>query len=424
MMTDIETRLIQAKTKRTERIKDVTVNVDDYLTLTTNLPGWPKNTVHSRLIIRMIHRLIEDVFVVKKNIYIESDAGDIMIYQIDQSPKTIKQQAIYIEENHPLGRLIDLDVYSYQKPLNRNDFNASTRKCYLCEHPAHQCAVLKRHSLDELHAYFRLKSERYFTSALAETVGLSLRKELSLYPKLGLVSFHDSGIHTDMNKEHFFMSIEALKPYFEDFIRYGLKNNLSPDRLREIGKKAERAMFQATSNINTHKGAIFIFGCFLPFYVKAIVEDRNLTSAIDSMKDELQSLLMEDFDKIIQKGPSSYGETCYQIYRIGGIREEVLKGFPSLLSWFFKEPLNDYQQFIKIASLLDDTTIIKRTSKEVLKRFKVDCENFLKKPFALETYHDFSNYYKAKNVSPGGSADLYALAQFITKTDFLLRKIT
>ena len=67
-----------------------------------------------------------------------------------------------------------------------------------------------------------------------------------------------------MDYDTFVKSTYAIKPYILRMAVEGFHWNhelkdLFP-HIREIGKQAEKAMFQATDGVNTHKGIIFTMG--------------------------------------------------------------------------------------------------------------------------------------------------------------------
>jgi len=56
-----------------------------------------------------------------------------------------------IEEQHPLGRLFDIDVIDLSgKPVSRKQLGKPARSCLICEQPAVECYVNRRHTLEEL----------------------------------------------------------------------------------------------------------------------------------------------------------------------------------------------------------------------------------------------------------------------------------
>ncbi|WP_312119061.1 citrate lyase holo-[acyl-carrier protein] synthase [Kosakonia cowanii] len=63
----------------------------------------------------------------------------------------IKAQCIELEQTHPLGRLWDFDIFCPQNgQVGRHSLDCSTRRCLVCDEPAHSCARSRRHPLDEV----------------------------------------------------------------------------------------------------------------------------------------------------------------------------------------------------------------------------------------------------------------------------------
>ncbi|MDR2834545.1 MAG: triphosphoribosyl-dephospho-CoA synthase, partial [Streptococcaceae bacterium] len=87
----------------------------------------------------------------------------------------------------------------------------------------------------------------------------ALYYEVALTPKPGLVDRLDNGSHADMNFYTFIESIQALSPFFEQYVEAGFHHDGDlPDlfhKIRKIGVQAEKQMLVATNQINTHKGA-------------------------------------------------------------------------------------------------------------------------------------------------------------------------
>ena len=56
-------------------------------------------------------------------------------------PREVKRACCGIEDTHPLGRLMDLDVLSAgdPSPLGRETLGLAPRKCLLCDQPARYC---------------------------------------------------------------------------------------------------------------------------------------------------------------------------------------------------------------------------------------------------------------------------------------------
>jgi holo-ACP synthase/triphosphoribosyl-dephospho-CoA synthase len=384
-------------------------------TLKVNQPFYPKNTHESVFLLTLFDHLIETVIKPKSRIKKEALCGDYIVYFTSLDPLTLKKMAIFLEDTHPLGRLVDIDVYQEKTILSRK----IPRTCYLCNETAHYCTRNQTHKPYEIKAFITSKIQSYITKALAEETALALRKEVFLAPKFGLVSSLDSGAHEDMTIEHFLKSIEALNPYFERFAQAGMLQDYQT--LRLVGIEAEKAMFKATNEINTHKGAIFIMGAILPFLASAIYLGENKSTMIHTMQTVISNLIKDDFKHLKEKEALTAGEIIYERYGIKGIRGEVLEGFNSIFSWYPNLTFNHYQKLCSIMAHLEDTTIIKRFNLQTLKDVQHDMRDLLKEtPFNMAYYNALSERYKLKGISPGGSADLLSLVFLFDATLYLL----
>src|SRR5260370_4159773 len=94
---------------------------------------------------------------------------------------------------------------------------------------------------------------------IADQTVLALLQELAAWPKPGLVSYVDSGSHTDMDAAILQASAEMLRPFFAELARAG-QDGSDMAGLRAIGLRAEAAMLAVTGGVNTHRGAIFGLG--------------------------------------------------------------------------------------------------------------------------------------------------------------------
>ena len=63
----------------------------------------------------------------------------------------IKHVTAHLEDNHPLGRLWDIDVFCPKSGLiKRSAIRQPMRKCFICNEAAHVCSRMRRHSQNEL----------------------------------------------------------------------------------------------------------------------------------------------------------------------------------------------------------------------------------------------------------------------------------
>ena len=66
------------------------------------------------------------------------------------SPAEAKRIACELEETHPLGRLMDIDVIGPDGPVSRADIGLEPRRCLLCGNEVRYCMRAKSHSREEL----------------------------------------------------------------------------------------------------------------------------------------------------------------------------------------------------------------------------------------------------------------------------------
>ena len=73
-----------------------------------------------------------------------------------------KRMACHIEEEHPLGRLFDLDVIDTTgTPVSRSAIGAEPRCCLLCQQEARFCMRNHTHSREELQARIETIVDEY-----------------------------------------------------------------------------------------------------------------------------------------------------------------------------------------------------------------------------------------------------------------------
>ena len=163
--------------------------------------------------------------------------------------------------------------------------------------------------------------------------------EVSATPKPGLVDRNNSGAHKDMDFYTFLSSASAIAPYLYIFSELGYKYKpKDPKELftaaREIGKDAEKDMFNATGNVNTHKGLIFSLGllCVASGALMALGQNLTAESICHFASLMVKDIFTEDFKSLnINKTPT-HGEILYLERGIKGIRGEAVGGFKSALS--------------------------------------------------------------------------------------------
>ena len=160
-------------------------------------------------------------------------------------------------------------------------------------------------------------------AAIGDTAADCLIREVETWPKPGLVSHVDQGAHDDMDADLLRSSARVLAPYFADLAAAGAAG-ADMDRLRAIGMAAEAAMLAATAGVNTHRGAIFGLGLLA---AAAGFRTRYGVAA------PLGRIVAARWGTGILGGPvdlHSHGSVVARRYRAGGARAEAAAGFPAV----------------------------------------------------------------------------------------------
>ena len=358
--------------------------------------------------------------------------GSQAFFSVDTDPRTVKLRMAQLEDSFSMGRLFDLDVLDPQgEKISRQDLGLPERTCLICGGPAFRCSRARAHSLPQLLEKTCRIILAYFDSQAAEKVSRlavrSLLQEVYTTPKPGLVDLHNSGAHRDMDVSTFEESALALQPFFREFYLFGAEHRDSPPdsllpRMRTIGLRAELAMRMATGGVNTHKGIIFSMGILLCAmgYCREQGWDRE---TLRELCRQISSPLQQDFARF--RG-NTHGQQSYRSYGISGARGEALRGFPCLFSLALPAldrwealPLQQagVAALLEIIASAEDTNLISRSSLEQLREIQKDLKAFLKGMPNMDQIllkaEALDREWILRNLSPGGSADLLALAYFI-----------
>jgi len=79
------------------------------------------------------------------------ETGPEALFVIDVEAQLLKSATVELEDQHPMGRLWDLDVIAPgPRMLSRQELGSPARHCLVCEQPAFACGRSRRHPLKEL----------------------------------------------------------------------------------------------------------------------------------------------------------------------------------------------------------------------------------------------------------------------------------
>jgi triphosphoribosyl-dephospho-CoA synthase len=264
---------------------------------------------------------------------------------------------------------------------------------------------------------------------IADQSVLALLHELAAWPKPGLVSYVDSGSHTDMDAAMLQASAEALRPFFADLARAG-QDGSDMARLRAIGLRAEAAMLAVTGGINTHRGAIFGLG-LLCASAGTVAEISTDGAAVASVR--LGEVVMRRWAAAIGRGPIplfSHGAAALRRYGASGARGEAAGGFrsvyevgwPALREGRSLQPGDPdappVQACFALIAAVCDTNLLHRGGADGLRYASEAACSFLLQggvgaPDWRARAAAVHAAFVARRLSPGGSADLLAMTLFV-----------
>lgn len=266
-----------------------------------------------------------------------------------------------------------------------------------------------------------------WSARLARIDGLArtaLAQELACPYKPGLVSPQDCGAHPDMDAATFVRSIAALRGCFAELARAGA-DGARFDELARVGRAAEARMLRATGGRNTHRGAIFTLGLL------AAAAGRLHACARPSARQMCRTVAQEWGADILRAAPAgparTHGDFVRCRYRVPGAREQAAAGFPVVLDHALPalraaSPAGrkraSLQALYTILLVLDDNNLLYRGGEEGLAFARAEARRFLEaggmaQPRAWARAAEVHRRFVARNLSPGGAADLLAATLFV-----------
>ena len=375
--------------------------------LTLNIAGDVKRTRMSRMLFdRGLSEMEKLGLRVIEYREIDEKTGSEAFWLLDEEAESIKEVLERIEEDESIGaaRLFDFDVLTYEgtpQKLSRK----SGRKCLLCDRPAVECARSRRHGLDAVKKATDNKLREFCADTLAAAAHDALIAELETTPKPGLVDMNNNGAHSDMDIETMRRSADALQPYFKDAALLGMCG-CDMKQLRARGIEADREMLDVTGGVNTHKGMVYSMGLLLAGMGKVLSDkdEEDMISPYERAMENAASLAKEDV------AGRDFGAT-----------KEACEGFPNaeyaaerLRCYSKNNEIDDAAVFALIDSMarLEDTNIQRRGGDEGLAFVREEASRIAAMPEVdrLKAAKELDNEMIKKNLSPGGSADMLALA--------------
>ena len=241
----------------------------------------------------------------------------------------------------------------------------------------------------------------------------ALMRELDTTPKPGLVDRNDSGAHTDMDYGTMSRSISAIHPFFTQLALAGFSEMLPEvEILRQLGIEAEKAMLTATGGVNTHKGALFSMGLTIVAAAHLMATRHSISTTA------LQETIMQ-LAALFEQPSGTHGHKVLEQNKMNGALACARKGYNELFSnwlpYYGKlnaDPHQLHKTLLLIMTSLDDTNVAFRKGIDELHNVKAQAACLLN-DFGLAELTKMNRDFTARNISPGGSADMLALTIFI-----------
>lgn len=134
-----------------------------------NIPGPVKDSKGIREIFACGLEAYYEVLIKEENLqpYFEkmvlADSGPEYFSVVDLDPRQLKRLLLTLEDQHPLGRLMDFDVLEGEgESISRSDFDLPSRTCLVCGEPVLSCSRSRGHGLEELQSVIHQMFEAYF----------------------------------------------------------------------------------------------------------------------------------------------------------------------------------------------------------------------------------------------------------------------
>ncbi len=420
--------------------------------LTMNIAGEIKRTPMTRILFdRGIAEFESCCLDVIGSRVIDEATGSEAFWLVRGDAGKVKGQLEAVEDSFPAARLFDFDVLVTEEQTHTalKLSRKACRSCIVCGGPVTDCARSRRHGLDAVRAATGSLLKEFCAGELAEAAYLSLLDELYTTPKPGLVDLANCGAHTDMDVPLFEKSAACLKPYFHEAALMGM-DGCRMEELRMRGLTAEREMFKITGGVNTHKGMIYSMGLLLAGTGRALSECGTCNTGSESCPDiciqNAAGYALEDAEIMMAKStdnPVTHGGNVMREYGAGGAMQEAASGFPDAV--YCEERLNYYISelsatdsgdtdkarrgkagalaFCDCMARLEDTNLLHRGGPDGLDFARSKARQISEMPDyenRIVELREFDEEMISRNLSPGGSADMLALAFYINR----LRKIT
>jgi triphosphoribosyl-dephospho-CoA synthase len=273
------------------------------------------------------------------------------------------------------------------------------------------------------------------TEQIGQFAYQALLAEVRLTPKPGLVDQRNTGAHRDMDLGTFERSADAIAPWLPRFVTEGREHAWAPAHtflslIRPAGVLCERAMFEATAGINTHKGSIFSLGLLCA--VIGRLQTKGEPVCTEWICREAAAVCHDLVEQELEceHNPQTAGERLFRELGLTGARGEAASGYVTVrrhalpVLRLMRQAGADEETALMQATLLllafnNDTNLVSRGGMEGLTYVRDCAQRLLRQggvfqPAWRQRLESFDDALLARNLSPGGTADLISVAWFLS----------
>ena len=169
-------------------------------------------------------------------------------------------------------------------------------------------------------------------------------------------------------------------------------------------------MLAKTGGVNTHRGAVYAFGLILAAMGSRLARGGDVFAGAAALA-----------ESGLPPAAGSHGQRARQRYGASGARGEALAGFPHARhAWAaLARPGGRDAALLTLLAEVEDTNLLHRGGPEGLALVQSRARSILaaSPPAYGEGLLELDRACIARNLSPGGSADLLALALFLGRTE-------
>ncbi len=305
--------------------------------------------------------------------------------------------------------------------------------------------------MSERIAYDNTVRSKYMKGMLIQPgafkIGADITKAILLEaictPKPGLVDRSNSGAHKDMDISTYMISSAAISHFMAVAAQVAIDHRGDLDsllpKIRSIGLSAEEEMFLTTENVNTQKGLIFsgmliaAASGYISMRETGDLKAARILATVQGITKGIVQRELIQMDKNASK--ISPGEFVFLDTGITGIRGEAEKGFPhadaayqvitKALASGIPLERSMIMALLFLMTRVDDTNVLARHGSDTLTWVRNEANKLVLSEdaysdFWLERVVELDQEFIDQNISPGGCADLLAVAlmlHFLTKPD-------